>query len=73
MLSDGEIVAQVSGEPDEFDSDSESVVNTKATVLHAEAHEAFEWLEAQGTDTAHLLLVKTWMSVAAKKRRDTLQ
>ena len=62
-LADGEIVAQVSGEADESDSGSESAIDTKTTVSHAKAHEALgialEWLEAEGMDAAHLLLIKS--------------
>ena len=36
------------------------------------AHKAleivFEWLEAEGADDMHLLLVKNWMAITAKKR-----
>ena len=75
-MSDGEIVAQVSGEADVSDNESEEEADPTPTVSHAKAHEAFgialQWLEARGTDSAHLLLVKNWMTIAAKKLNDTL-
>ena len=56
-------------------NDSESEI-VEPTVSHAKAHEAFgivlQWLEAQGADADHLLLVTNWMSTAAKKRQDSL-
>ena len=54
--SSSEIVAQVSGEAD---NESEEEADPTPTVSHAKAHEAFgialQWLEAQGTDSAHVL------------------
>ena len=76
LLSDGEIVAQVSGEANMSDSDEEDELDPIPTMSHAKAHEALgitlEWLEAQGTDPAHLLLMKRWMATAALKRNNTL-
>ena len=61
-MTDDEIVAQVSGEADLSKSESKYEPDIAPTVSHASAHEAFgivlQWLEAQGTDPAHLLLVK---------------
>ena len=76
LLTDNEIVAQVSGEADLSASESEDEQDPGPTVSHAQAHEAFgialQWLEAKGTDPAHLLLVQNWMTVAGRKRNDSL-
>lgn len=67
ILSDDEIIVQVNGNV-QSSSESDSSV---CTVSHDMAHEAFaivfEWLEAEGADYVHLLLVKNWMEIAAKK------
>ena len=76
LLTDNEIVAQVSGEADLSASESEDEPDPGPTVSHAQAHEAFgialQWLEAKGTYPAHLLLVQNWMTVAGRKRNDSL-
>ena len=76
LMTDDEIVAQVSGEADLPGSESEEEPDLAPTVSHARAHEAFgialQWLEAQGTDPAHLLLVKNWMTIAGRKRTNSL-
>ena len=33
---------------------------------------ALQWLECQGTDPAHLMLVKNWMTTAGRKRDNSL-
>ena len=62
LMTDDEIVAQVSGEPDLSGSESEDEPDNCPTVSHARAHEAFgialQWLESEGTDPAHLMLVE---------------
>ena len=64
-MTDDEIVAQVSGEADLSESESKYKPDIAPTVSHASAHEiVLQWLEAQGTDPAHLLLVRNWMTIA---------
>ena len=75
-MSDAEIVAQVCGESTHSDDNTEDEADSVPTISHAKVHEALgitlEWLEAQATDPAHLLLVKGWMATAARKRTNSL-
>ena len=75
-MTDDEIVAQVSGEPDLSGNESEDQPDNCPTVSNASAYKAFgiplQWLECQGTDPAHLMLVKNWMTTAGRKRDNSL-
>ena len=72
LMTDDEIVAQVSGEPDLSGNESKDEPDNCPTVSNASAYKAFgialQWLECQGTDPAHLMLVKNWMTTAGRKR-----
>ena len=75
LLTDSEIVAQVTGDVsrDNLDSEPEEETEPQPSVSHAEAFEAFEtalkWLEGQSdTDPHHLMLVRKWRDTAAQKR-----
>ena len=75
-MTDDEIVAQVSGEHDLLESESEDEPKGCPTVSHTRVYEAFgiavQWLESQGTDPAHLMLVKKWMTSAGRKQENSL-
>ena len=70
-MTNDEFVAQVSGEPDLSGSESEDEPDNCPTASHARAHKAFgiapQWQESQGTDPAHLMPAKNWMTTARRK------
>ena len=78
LLTDSEIVAEVTRGGDSLDPESDDEVEPQPTVSHAQAFHAFEtalkWLEGQSdTDPFHLLLVRKWRDTAAQKRVQTLK
>ena len=78
LLTDSEIVAEVTRGGDSLDPESDDEVEPQPTVSHAQAFDAFEtalkWLEGQSdTDPFHLLLVRKWRDTAAQKRVQTLK
>ena len=76
MMTDDEIVAHVSGECDLSESESEDESENNSTVSHTRAYKAFgialQWLESQGTDPAHLMLAKNWITSAERQRENSL-
>ena len=77
LLSDDEIVAMIRSNEDDSGAESGSDIESQPSVSHAEACNAFstalKWLESQGDiEPAHLLLVKQWRDLAARKRCDNL-
>ena len=78
LMTDAEIVADVTGERDNTDPESDDEMEPQHSVSHAQAFDAFEialrWLEGQSdTDPFHLLLVRKWRDTAAQKRTQTLK
>ena len=72
LLTDTEIVAEVTGEKEDSDSGTDDEMVPQELVSHAQAFNAFEtslrWLEAQpNIDPFHLLLVRKWRDCAAQK------
>ena len=68
LLTDSEIVAEVTRGGDSLDPESDDEVEPQPTVSHAQAFDAFEtalkWLEGQSdTDPFHLLLVRKWRDI----------
>ena len=76
-MTDNEIVSEINGETT-IDSSSEDDELDSSSVSNSKACEAFntalKWLEAQtDIDPVHLLLVKKWRDIAARKRGENLK
>jgi len=79
ILDDDEIVADLQQLEEEHsdDSEDEDPVEDSHPITPQEAFDALnvtlQWLESQGSDPNHLLLVKNWRDTAAKMRQETLK
>ena len=78
LMTDSEIVAEVTGEKDSLDLESDDEMEPQPTVSPSQAFDAFEtalkWLEGQSdTDPFHLLLVRMWRDTTAQKRVQTMK
>ena len=77
LMTGNEIVSEINGETT-IDSSSEDDELDSSSVSNSKACEAFntalKWLEAQtDIDPVHLLLVKKWRDIAARKRGENLK
>ena len=77
QIIDDEIVANALGEGNSDDeSKEEEVMGEHHSITPLEAFHALDtslqWLESQGTEPQHLLLMKKWRDTAARMRLESL-